>query len=368
MMNLAHEKYMLRAIELASQGSFYTKPNPNVGCVIVDPSGEIISEGYHQFFGGHHAEVEAIKQAGSLEKEMRGSTFYVTLEPCSHFGKTGPCADALIEAGIAKVFVALEDPNPQVGGNGISRLRQAGISVEVGLCADKAEELNLGFLKKHRQGRPFLRAKVAAGIDGKIAMENGESKWITNEDSRADVQIMRASAGAIITGMGTILADNPKLTARPLEPNYTFSQPYRVVIDRNLEIPLDANIIGIDGLCVVVTQTENELKVQRLSNLKVKVLKIDFTDTSVLFDTLLVHLARMGVNDVMVESGPRLISQFIKYQLLDELVVYTAPCLMGVSAISMTNIELESMAERIQYKLQSVKRFGDDIKCVYRFV
>ena len=216
---------------------------------------------------------------------------------------------------------------------------------------------------------PFVRIKLASSIDGKIAMASGESKWITNELSRADVQIMRAQSGAIMTGMGTLLTDNPKLTARPLNYHYAFKQPYRVVLDKNLDTPLDANIIGCDGLCIIVTQkTENTKKINELSQQGVTVLQLDFSDIYTTLQEILKYLAGIGVNDVMVEAGPRLVSQFIKFKLLDELVVYTAPCLMGLSANSMTIIELAAMAERIQFKLQSINQFDSDIKSTYRLL
>jgi diaminohydroxyphosphoribosylaminopyrimidine deaminase/5-amino-6-(5-phosphoribosylamino)uracil reductase len=254
-------EYMLQAIRLAKKGWYTTEPNPRVGCVIVN-SGKIVGEGWHQYAGQAHAEVNALAQAGDQSK---GATVYVTLEPCSHTGKTPPCVDALIAAGVKKVFVAMMDPNPLVAGKGTKKLQAAGIETETGLLELQARDLNPGFIKRMESGRPFVRVKLAMSLDGRTAMASGESKWISSEASRHDVQCLRAESSAILTGIGTVLADDPsmnvRLNAEQLElEGMSNKQPKRLVLDSQFKMPIDAQIASLDGECIVFTSVNVENK------------------------------------------------------------------------------------------------------------
>lgn len=360
--------WMQRAITIAKRGTVFTRPNPKVGCVIVTRNNQII-EGYHACYGGPHAEASAIDCAYQRSIDLTGATAYVTLEPCCHYGKTPPCADALIDAGIETVYVAMEDPNPLVSGQGIRKLEQAGVKVHVGLCYEQAVALNVGFVFRHSNDRPLVRVKVAASIDGKVAMANGQSQWITGEQARADVHQLRADSDAIMTGIGTVLADNPSMNVRIDGLQAGFSQPYRVVVDRSLQLSPSAKIIGQDHRCLVFTESQNFDKQKQLQEQGVTVIQMTPGQTddqmlSSIFKTLLDY----QVNDLMVEAGPALTSTFLKTHLCDALIVYTGARLLGCTAKSMTNIQLVSMAESFDFQLQSVEALGDDIKSVYRSI
>ncbi len=323
-------RYMAQALRLAERGLFSVRPNPAVGCVIVN-DGVVVGEGWHIRAGEPHAEVYALRAAA---EQARGATAYVTLEPCSHHGRTPPCCDALIAAGVARVVVAMQDPNPQVAGRGLARLRNAGIDVSVGLMAESARALNPGFLSRVERNRPFVRVKVAASLDGRTALANGQSKWITGEAARADVQRLRARSGAILTGVDTVLIDNPLLTVRL--PEFELFQPLRVVADSRLRIPIDAQLFNDGGKVLVVAcqalidSGEQANKVALLQAKGAQVVAVPCVDGRLDLDALLFVLAQdYQINDLMVEAGATLAGAFVQQQLADELWWYGAACVMG---------------------------------------
>lgn len=345
-----HQYYMSRAIELAKKGRFTTRPNPNVGCVIVKDN-QIIGEGFHYLAGQPHAEVFALRQAYEHDaKHLQGATAYVTLEPCSHHGRTPPCADALIKAGISRVVIAVVDPNPKVDGGGIAKLQQAGIEVITGICEQAAYQLNEGFFKVMRGGLPFVRLKIATSLDGRTAMANGESKWITNEQSREDVQRLRAQAGAIITGSETILQDHPALNIRSQQLGVNLDdipQPLLVVLDRRQRIEMtDAWYQSqITHRPVLLIQDATMSLTQILTTLK----------------------DNYQINDVLVEAGATVAASFLQHGLVDELVVYQASCFLGNSAKPMINFNTQHIHQQIIATLVSHETMGADIKLTYRF-
>lgn len=343
--------WMRRAIELARQGQYSTKPNPNVGCVIVK-DGIVIGEGFHPQAGQPHAEVFALRQAG---EQARGATAYVTLEPCAHYGRTPPCAKGLVEAGVAKVVVACPDPNPLVAGKGVQILKDAGIEVDVGICEDEAHELNQGFLKAMATGMPYVRLKIASSLDGRTAMASGESKWITGVEARQDVQHWRAISGAVITGIETVLADDCQLNVRQLdavEDIKTVVQPKRIVLDRQGRLPLSAKILAQPETVMVMGPFRQELADLGVLHLPVQPLA-----------ELLKQLVQQHqIYDVLVEAGATLSTAFLQQKLVDELVSYVAPTLLGRSARTMFNAEFSHMAEQLRFKLCDVTRLGDDVR------
>ena len=343
--------WMRRAIQLAQQGQYTTKPNPNVGCVIVK-DGVVIGEGFHPQAGQPHAEVFALRQAG---EQARGATAYVTLEPCAHYGRTPPCAKGLVEAGVAKVIVACPDPNPLVAGKGVQILKDAGIEVEVGICEDEAHPLNHGFLKAMATGMPYVRLKVASSLDGRTAMASGESKWITGVEARQDVQHWRAISGAVITGIDTVLADDCQLNVRQLDGVDDIAsvvQPKRIILDRQGRLPLTAKILQQPGTVMVMGPFRQELADLGVLQLEVQPLK-----------QLLSQLVQQHqIYDVLVEAGATLSTAFLQEQLVDELISYVAPTLLGQSARTMFNAEFSRMAEQLRFKLLDVTRFGDDVR------
>lgn len=341
--------WMQRAIELAKQGQYSTKPNPNVGCVIVK-DGQLVGEGFHPQAGQPHAEVFALGAAGELAK---GATAYVTLEPCAHYGRTPPCAKGLVEAGIHKVVVACSDPNPLVAGKGVAILQQAGIEVDVGLCEAEAQLLNQGFLKAMSVGLPYVRLKVASSLDGRTAMASGESKWITGTEARLDVQHWRAISGAVITGIDTILADDPQLNVRTL-PNTSVEnivQPKRVILDRQGRLPLDAKLLKQPETVMVMGPFRAELAALGVIQLEVQSLS-----------ELLKTLKDFHIYDVLVEAGATLSTVFLQEKLVDEMISYVAPTFLGQSARAMFNAEFATMAEQLHFKLESVTQLGQDIR------
>ncbi|BCT87845.1 bifunctional diaminohydroxyphosphoribosylaminopyrimidine deaminase/5-amino-6-(5-phosphoribosylamino)uracil reductase RibD [Acinetobacter variabilis] len=343
--------WMRRAIELARQGQYSTKPNPNVGCVIVK-DGIIVGEGFHPKAGQPHAEVFAMRQAG---EQARGATAYVTLEPCAHYGRTPPCAKGLVEAGLAKVIVACPDPNPLVAGKGVQILKEAGIEVEVGICEDEAHLLNDGFLKAMATGMPYVRLKIASSLDGRTAMASGESKWITGVEARQDVQHWRAISGAVITGIDTVLADDCQLNVRSLkevDDISTIVQPKRIILDRQGRLPLTAKILENPETVMVMGPYRQELAELGVIQLEIQPLK-----------ELLQQLVQLHqIYDVLVESGATLSTAFLQAGLVDELISYVAPTLLGQTARSMLNAEFSRMAEQLRFKLQDVTRVGDDVR------
>jgi diaminohydroxyphosphoribosylaminopyrimidine deaminase / 5-amino-6-(5-phosphoribosylamino)uracil reductase len=359
--------YMQRALALAERGRYTTDPNPRVGCLIVR-DGEVVGEGWHERAGQPHAERHALARA---VEQARGATCYVTLEPCSHTGRTGPCADALIEAGVSRVVVAMQDPNPLVAGQGLARLRAAGIAVECGLLEDEARALNPGFIKRMETGLPLVRVKLAMSLDGRTAMASGESKWITGAEARHQVQRLRARSSAIITGIGTVLADNPALTVRVEDwPDQDYPgpvrQPLRVVLDRRLQMPLDAQLLKTPGEVLVISQAAPAM-MAALRERGVEVLPLPGSGSGTDLRELLRLLGERGCNEVLVEAGATLAGAFVREQLFDELVVFMAPTLLGSSARPLISLpEIATMAEQRRLQLTDVQRVGQDLCLCYR--
>ena len=350
----SHEHYMARALLLAERGLFTTDPNPRVGCVIVN-NDEIVGEGWHQRAGEGHAEVNALYMAGSLAK---GADAYVTLEPCSHFGRTPPCADALIKAEVKRVFVAMQDPNPLVAGNGINRLQQAGIEVIVGTLEQQAKGLNPGFCQRMRSDRPFVRSKMAMSLDGRTAMASGESKWITGPDARQDVQKLRARSSAILTGMGTVLADDPALTVRPegdwYPENQAVRQPLRVVVGSQ-NVPQTAKLFDSADTVLLATNSKNNAEG------KAGVLTLPEQDGHIDLISLMTELAAREINEVMVEAGSKLNGALLAAGLIDELIIYMAPKVMGDSAKGLFHLPaLQTMAQNIELTITDIRAVGKD--------
>ncbi len=343
--------WMQRAIELARLGQYSTKPNPNVGCVLVK-DGQLVGEGYHPRAGQPHAEVFALRDAGDA---ARGATAYVTLEPCAHYGRTPPCAKGLVEAGVARVVVACPDPNPLVAGKGVQILRDAGIQVEVGVLEQQAHQLNLGFLKAMATGQPYVRLKVASSLDGRTAMASGESKWITGNPARLDVQHWRAISAVVITGIETVLADDCQLNVRQLAIHQDISsivQPKRLVLDRQGRLPLTAKLLEQPDSVMVMGPYRAELEALGVIQLEVQPL-----------DQLLRTLVQQyQLYDVLIEAGAILSTAFLQQQLVDEVISYVAPTLLGRSARAMFQAEFERMAQQLRFKLCDVTQFGDDVR------
>ena len=343
--------WMRRAIELARLGQYSTKPNPNVGCVIVKDA-QLLGEGFHPRAGQPHAEVFALRQAG---EQARGATAYVTLEPCAHYGRTPPCAKALVDAGVAKVVVACPDPNPLVAGKGVQILKDAGIQVEVGVAEAEARQLNLGFLKAMATGMPYVRLKVASSLDGRTAMASGESKWITGTAARADVQHWRAISAAVLTGIDTVLADDCLLNVRHLagvDDTHSVVQPKRIILDRQGRLPLSAQILQQPETVMVMGPYRAELAALGVIQLAVQPLA-----------TLLAKLVQQHqIYDVLVEAGATLSTAFLQEGWVDEVISYVAPTLLGRSARAMFNAEFEQMAEQLRFKLCDVTQLGDDVR------
>ena len=344
----ADRTYMARALALAEQGLATTTPNPRVGCVIVRDD-RIVGEGWHQRAGEAHAEVHALAAAGAA---ARGATAYVTLEPCSHFGRTPPCADALLAAGIGRVVAAMADPNPAVAGRGLSRLREAGVTVEAGLLADEARELNIGFVSRMTRGRPWLRLKVAASLDGKTALNNGRSQWITGAESRRDVHGWRARSCAILTASGTVLADDPSLTVRDVPCQ---RQPLRVVADSRLATPATAKVLA-DGNALLVTASTGQAPGSAA------LFRAAGADGHVDLAAMLGELGRRGINEILVEAGSRFNGALLAAGLVDELLLYQAPLLVGDRARGICDLaELMSLAEARRFDVLERRTFGDDL-------
>ena len=356
------EYYMSRALHLAKQGLYTTHPNPRVGCVIVKGA-KVVGEGWHERAGEPHAEVHALSAAGEL---ARGATAYVTLEPCSHYGRTPPCADALIQAGIAKVVVAMKDPNPKVAGRGLNRLRDAGIQVEIGLLEEQAVLLNRGFIKRMTSAMPWVRVKLAASLDGRTAMASGESQWITGEAARRDVQFLRARASCILTGSETVLHDNPslnvRLTADELGISGDVRQPLRAIIDSQLRVLPDRRLFSLQGECLLYTLEKNINNNKYICEL-VHVKSKKFEKEKISLSAVLNDLANRGINEVHVEAGPTLCGALLSQNLVDEVVLYTAPHLMGNSAKPLFHLPgIEQMRDRLDFEFSQVRMVGKDLR------
>jgi diaminohydroxyphosphoribosylaminopyrimidine deaminase/5-amino-6-(5-phosphoribosylamino)uracil reductase len=349
--------FMARALQLAEQGLYTTDPNPRVGCVLVR-DGVIVGEGWHRKAGQSHAEVEALQQAG---ERARGSTVYLTLEPCSHHGRTPPCADALIKAGVAKVIIATADPNPLVNGQGMRKLQAAGIAIALGLMQDEVRVLNAGFMKRMSSGLPWVRVKLAASLDGRTALANGVSQWISSAESRADVQHWRARSSAILTGLGTVLADDPQLTVRDNTIDLMERQPLRVICDSQLRTPSQARLLQGDGVLIYTCAHSRPRGYAEV----VQVASDDKGHVDIV--AVLKDLALRGCNEVLVEAGATLSGRLFELGLVDELLLYVAPVLLGHDARPMLRLPLiESMNERMTLKLLDSQPVGADLRLRYQ--
>ncbi|MBK8816076.1 MAG: bifunctional diaminohydroxyphosphoribosylaminopyrimidine deaminase/5-amino-6-(5-phosphoribosylamino)uracil reductase RibD [Methylococcaceae bacterium] len=363
--------YMARALYLARKGLYTTDPNPRVGCVLVK-NGKIIGEGWHKKAGEAHAEIDAL---GNVTEDPFGATAYVTLEPCSHHGKTPPCCEALIKAGVKRVVAALQDPNPLVAGKGFQLLAHVGISVDFGVLEADARELNRGFIQRMTQGRPFVRSKLAMSLDGRTAMASGESKWITSPESRADVQRLRAESSAILTGINTVLADDPSLTARI---DKGVAQPTRVVLDSNLQIPLTAKMLTLPGRTLILTcNYHNSVRPEpveghkdkrhQLQNIGVEVYQLPENNGRLDLAEVLTFLAGQEINDLLVEAGAVLNGALLTENLVDEWVFYMAPKILGDKGRGLFRLPgLDKLVQANSMKFKDIRQVGKDIRLMLK--
>jgi diaminohydroxyphosphoribosylaminopyrimidine deaminase / 5-amino-6-(5-phosphoribosylamino)uracil reductase len=355
-------RHMARALQLAQRGLYTTDPNPRVGCVIVR-DGRVVGEGWHRRAGEPHAEVHALAEAG---EQARTATAYVTLEPCCHHGRTPPCSEALIKAGIARVVAAMPDPNPCVASQGVAALERAGIRVDIGLLQADSERLNPGFISRMTRGRPYLRMKLAASLDGRTALANGVSQWITGQSARTDVQRLRARSSAILTGIGTVLADDPSLTVRDFDIG---RQPLRVVLDPQRRMPPEARMLGLPGKTLLIIGKDHVSESAALRAAGAEVFGMPVSMQRINLRQLLEELANRDLNEVLVEAGATLCGELLHAGLVDELVLYLAPHLLGSSARGLFNIpELASMDERIALDIQDVRAVGKDWRVTAKIV
>ncbi|HED17863.1 MAG TPA: bifunctional diaminohydroxyphosphoribosylaminopyrimidine deaminase/5-amino-6-(5-phosphoribosylamino)uracil reductase RibD [Gammaproteobacteria bacterium] len=357
---MGDHEYMQLALRLAARGLTTTDPNPRVGCVLVKAD-SVVGEGWHERAGLPHAEINALQDAG---EQAGGATAYVTLEPCSHHGRTPPCADALIDAGVARVVIAMQDPNPRVAGQGIARLKAAGIEVQPGLLAAQAADLNPGFIKRMRDGRPLIRIKTAMSLDGRTAMASGESKWISGEQSRHEVQRWRARSSAILTGIGTVLADDPSMNVRLTEavPEGGWRQPLRIVLDGQLRMPVTARMLALPGTTHVMTVSDSVEKIAALEAAGATVSVLPAKNSKMDLLALMQALCELEINEVLVEAGATLNGSLLDQDLVDELIVYLAPHVMGDAARGVFHLPgLEHMSARKALKITDVHRVGDDL-------
>ncbi len=353
---------MAHALQLAARGLYTAHPNPRVGCVIAQGD-EIVGEGWHRRTGEAHAEIHALNEAG---ERARGATAYITLEPCCHHGRTPPCTEALIQAGLARVVAAMLDPNPKVAGQGLKRLSAAGIAVEHGLLQAEAEKLNRGFVMRMRSGRPLVRVKLAMTLDGRTAAADGESKWISGAAARADVQRLRAESGAIMTGVNTVLSDDPLLTVRlPEFDAFQGKQPLRVVLDSRLRFPRNARMLAQPGRTLVITGGRDAAKNPPAV---IETVSLSGQNGKVDLRAALRHLAgRHEINDVLVEAGPVLSGALMEAQLVDELVIYLAPALLGDSARGLLHLPaLQRLAQRLTLDILDMRPIGRDWRITAR--
>ena len=364
---MSDQVFMARALQLAAQGLCTTTPNPRVGCVIVR-DGVIVGEGWHQQAGGPHAEVHALRMAG---EQARGATAYVTLEPCSHHGRTPPCAEGLIAAGVTRVVGAVRDANPAVAGRGYQMLRDAGIDVTEACLSDQAWQLNEGFMLRMTRSRPLVRMKLAMSLDGRTAMASGESQWITGAAARRDVQQLRARSCAIITGANSVMLDNPSMNVRFEEaaleiPEHLRRQPLRVLIDGRERIGSDVNLLSCPGDIIIAGRHARINRLQRPESLGALNYWHGEKDGHTDLAGLLAHLAAQGCNEVLVETGANLAGAFVAAGLVDELVVYCAPTLLGSDARPLLSLGLHSMNQQLRWQWQDVRMVGNDLRLTLR--
>lgn len=351
--------HMARALELAALGLYTTDPNPRVGCVIVR-DGKVLGEGFHQRAGGPHAEIAALKEA---DGDVRGATAYVSLEPCCHHGKTPPCSQALIDAGVSRVVAAMRDPNPLVAGKGLQALSDAGIRVASGLLSHEAEALNIGFCKRMRTGLPWVVSKLAMSLDGRTAMASGESRWITDSHSRQDVHRLRARSSAILTSISTVLADDPELNARIAD---EVLQPARIILDSNQRMPVHARLLKLPGRNLVLTLEGKRAEALQDAGAEVHGLPADERgrlDLKSVFELL----GKLEFNEILVEAGPTLNGSLMQSGFVDEWLIYMAPCILGDSGRGLFHLPgLDKMADRIDLKLIETRQLGRDLRLKYR--
>ncbi|WP_106478725.1 bifunctional diaminohydroxyphosphoribosylaminopyrimidine deaminase/5-amino-6-(5-phosphoribosylamino)uracil reductase RibD [Phytohalomonas tamaricis] len=372
MISSVPERYMARALELARRGLFTTDPNPRVGCVIVKDA-HIVGEGYHLRTGEPHAEIHALNAAG---EQARGATAYVTLEPCAHYGRTGPCALALAEAGIVRVVAAMKDPNPLVAGRGFAILEEAGVAVEYGLLEHEARQLNPGFISRMARGRPYVRLKMAMSLDGRTAMASGESQWITGAEARREVQRLRARSSAVMTGIDSILYDDSRLTVRAEQlgcadaETIAMRQPLRVVVDSRLRMPLAANCLTQPGRTLIATaQQGNNERRERLLNAGAEVIELpDETGERVDLAALMSHLAQHeGCNEVLLETGATLAGAMLDAELIDEMHLFMAPALLGGQARPLFALSgMTSMTQQRRLDIDDIRAVGKDWRIIAR--
>lgn len=353
--------WMSLALSWAEKAMYITTPNPRVGCVIVNAQGVLLGAGHTQPAGQAHAEMMALQDAKSQGHSVAGATAYVTLEPCSHQGRTGPCCDALIHAGLSRLVVAVQDPNPQVNGNGISRLRQAGIQVDVGVLEDKAKSLNPGFFKRMTQGLPWMRLKVAASLDGQTALTNGESQWITSASAREDGHAWRARSCTVLTGIGTVLEDDPQLNVRDID---TPRQPSLVIVDSQLETPLNAKLWHAERKVWIYCATKDTDRKAALEAKGASVMCLPNAQGKVDLRALVHDLGKKAINEVHIEAGFKLNGSLLAAGLVDELLVYLAPLLIG-QGLGMANLgPFESLSQALKLDIQNVTTIGDDVRLI----
>ena len=359
--------FISQALGLATQALFLSNPNPRVGCVITSRTGEIVGKGSTQRAGGPHAEIMALRDAQARGQDLQGATAYVTLEPCSHHGRTGPCCDALIAAGITRVVASLADPKPLVSGQGFARLRAAGIEVSVGEGAQESFELNIGFFSRMVRKTPWVRMKMAASLDGTTALPNGESQWITSSAARADGHAWRARACAVLTGIGTVLEDNPRLDVRDVA---TPRQPHVVVVDSQLQTPPDARLLIAGRACYIYCAAPNDTafqaRKQALESQGAVVVELPNAHNKVDLSAMLADLASRGVNELHVEAGSKLNGSFIREGLVDEMLVYLAPCMLG-EGLAMAHFgPLTQLDQGLSMDFKSVEKIGPDVRILAR--
>jgi diaminohydroxyphosphoribosylaminopyrimidine deaminase/5-amino-6-(5-phosphoribosylamino)uracil reductase len=363
MFSIDDHRHMARAIRLARLGLYTTDPNPRVGCVLVR-DGEVVGEGWHRKAGEPHAERIAIADAG---EKARGAMAYVTLEPCCHHGKTPPCTEGLLEAGVSRVIAAMEDPNPLVAGKGLALLREQGVETAAGLLQEDAKALNPGFIRRMQTGLPWVRCKLAMSLDGRTAMASGESAWITGEDARRDVQRLRDRSSAVVTGIGTVLADDPSLNVRlgpeelpGVETAGYFRQPWRVVLDSRLRIPEDARLFSLEGPVCLIHSRGNEDKAERLRD---RGIHLKSMENGIDLPLVMKFLGAQEINEVLIEAGPTLAGAAMQSGLIDELIIYMAPHLMGHNARGLFHLSgLEKMADRIDLQIREIRQVGKDFR------